>query len=250
MDIITGLINSSAQSALQSDTSVVNSKDRTNSENTSSSGSRVSNTTNSALQISARGHSISLLMQGANEFLRQELGPSYLPLARGQALLDQAVSMVTANTEIDIDGQALRNTLQQEHNIRETIPRPNPSSDSGNVFDFLSGSDREALEAAYDYAVENNLDADDVELAAGLLASDRRRPAAIASGTIYLVHEPSENAGKFIPQSSANLPNTDISNPRQSLIDRVTSGDLFSKNPFLNQALFIEAAFRTLQLKN
>lgn len=127
MNIITGFINSSAQSALQSDTSVANSKNITNSENTSSSGSRISNTTNPALQISARGHSISLLMQGANEFLRQELGPSYLPIARGQALLDQAVSMVTANTEIDIDGQALRNALQQEHNIRETIPRPNAS---------------------------------------------------------------------------------------------------------------------------
>ena len=218
---------------------------------TVASSSRITSETANQPQISTAGRSLSRAAQDASDFLRDKLAPNYLPLSRNQELLEQAINFATAELNTDIDRQALREALRLEYNIHSSPPAPNPSANSGNVFDFLTASDRDILEQAYDFAIENNLDLENVELATGLVAIDRRRQAAEASGTTYLVHEPTDKAGKFVPQSASksNLENTPVNpNPQQDLVERFQSGKLFSNNPFLNKASFINAINRVFNL--
>lgn len=67
-------------------------------------------------------------------------------------------------------------------------PVPKPSANSSNVFDFLTENDRQELGFAYEFAVDNQLSLEDVELLAGLLSIDRRRETAEAAGIQYIFH--------------------------------------------------------------
>ena len=197
-------------------------------------------TNQDTVQLSTQAQSLNALIQNANAKLAEEIVPNYLPPSRNQQLIDEAVANVVSNTNVPVDQQELRQSFMNEHNVRSISTTPNPSSNSGNVFDFLSPSDRKSLEAAYDHAKENNLNLEDVEVAAFSLAVERRIEAAVSSGVEYHRHVPSERAGTFVPQSGKTI-TSEKTEQQQQAIDRVTSGKLFQENEFLNTNLFIDA---------
>lgn len=124
---------------------------------------------------------------------------------------------------------------------------PNPSATSGNTFHFLTSSDRETINSAFDYAIENDLDTEEVGLAAFFLANQRHVESMIASGVKYVVHNPelhSDSPTSEPGNSSAH------ESARAVLTEKALSGELFSDNPVLNQPLFIKALFNALRLSN
>lgn len=122
---------------------------------------------------------------------------------------------------------------------------PNPSAASGNTFDFLTASDRETVNEAFDYAVENNLDTEEVGLAAFFLANERHVEAMIASGVKYVVYEPELHGGNANSESTNS---SVLNDSRDALTEKALNGKLFSDNPLLNQTLFLKALFNALNL--
>lgn len=121
---------------------------------------------------------------------------------------------------------------------------PDPSATSGSTFHFLTPSDREKIYAAFDYAVENDLDTEEVGLAAFYLSNERHVEAMVASGVKCVVYEPELEGGNVASESNSSV----LNSSREALTDKAVSGELFSKNPLLNQSLFITVLFKALRL--
>lgn len=121
---------------------------------------------------------------------------------------------------------------------------PDPSATSGSTFHFLTTGDREKIYAAFDYAVENDLDTEEVGLAAFYLSNERHVDAMVASGVKCVVYEPELEGGNAASESNSSV----LNSSREALTDKAVSGELFSENPFLNQSLFITVLFKALRL--
>lgn len=122
-----------------------------------------------------------------------------------------------------------------------------PSAASGYTFYFLTSRDRETIYAAFDHAVENGLDTEEVGLAAFYLANQRNVEALIASGVKYVVFDPELHSDSPISESGNSIAHK---NAWADLTERAMSGELFSNNPVLNQPLFITALFNALRLSD
>ena len=120
---------------------------------------------------------------------------------------------------------------------------PDATALSGNGFHFLTKGDREALQEAYDYAIDNGQSAEDVELAAFFLSHKRYVEDMVLRGVKYSVHVPSGKNMTYEPgsgfQDAEGSPSNNLDTARDNLLKEIVSRGLFSNNPMLNKDLFL-----------
>lgn len=147
----------------------------------------------SVTSLSDRGVRLSNIDKELEAYLRDNPLPRYFSnqthndrvASKAQSLSDElGIQLDDSDIEYLVESNAKRSSR--------------PSIDSGNVFDFLTESDRRELEEAHKFALENGTSLDDVEHTAFELGVKRRREAMEAQGTRFAELDKDADFGAFL----------------------------------------------------
>ncbi|WP_447969018.1 hypothetical protein [Nitrospira sp. M1] len=199
--------------------------------------------------ISPSGSHLDELYRKASQILSDHQLPRYLPLDRHLAIVESTVQSLAEQEPLSqATVKEIQTILIQEHVLTIQSRAPDPFAASGNVFDFLTASDRERLGEAYDYALANGHNTEDVGQAGFFLAVQRNREKMIERGTIWKHHEPTDRAGTFVPRHTRGVgtsphaqTSSKIEEPNGVIREQLKKGTLFVGNPFLRHSLFLNA---------
>jgi len=147
----------------------------------------------STASLSKKGVALSNIDKELADYLRENPLPRYF-------------SIQTYNDRVVAKAQSLGNEygIQLDKSDIDFLVKPNekrsptPSIDNGNVFDFLSETDRLELEKAHNFALQNGTSLDDVENTAFEMSVKRRKEAMEAQGTRFVELDKDVDFGTFL----------------------------------------------------
>ncbi|MBZ2164269.1 hypothetical protein [Alteromonas stellipolaris] len=204
------------------------------------------------VDLSQSGHDISRLYQQTLYETQNNPSPIFLTVEKRFELLKNTANEFAARSGIDYTPEQIERVTQdvgKELRIVE-IPRGDVHAGGGNVYTFLSQTDKAELSEAYQYALDNDTSLDDVRHGAFALAVTRFREANIAAGVTYAIFDKEEsdrllalNRQNESEVTSTEELETSIKTLTDSFVEKLNFGNLFSSNPLLKNLMQQDSIF-------
>lgn len=147
----------------------------------------------SVTSLSDRGVRLSHIDKELGAYLRENPLPRYFSNQTHNDRVASKAQSLSDELGIQLDDSDIEYLV--ESNAKQSS---RPSIDNGNVFDFLTESDRRELEEAHKFALENGTSLDDVEHTAFEVGVKRRREAMEAQGTRFAELDKDADFGAFL----------------------------------------------------